>query len=447
MADVVREPLSSKPLRVRRAVVAISTLALLTCSLCGRADAGGPCSHDPCHQGEALDASCSPCVTQVCATDTQCCSQQWDLACALATETVCEQECAPLCGDGTEDRRLTAGDALFALKRAVGTETCPYYRCDYNGDGKIVALDALLILTAAVGTPAGSACPPLFHYVLSDVRLPSNNSQARDLGFNLDKDDEKTIDNGFGMFLAVFLNQGVNMQSAVDAAIDSGAAVGLASLASHDLDTAASATWRLLVGNPAAAAPLFDGSDRFTVADDGAMLGELEGAIVGGHLDAAVPEASAATFSILLALVPGQPPLRLDLVGGHVSADVTSEECDNGRLGGGITGEDMENSFLPSFAVAMNAHVPAECRPGAAEGDFSMCDLTSQQYLQIFDSQPRDGTITVEEVTGNALIGSLLHPDVDLLDASGNYDPNPNGEADSVSFGLGFDCVAARFSE
>lgn len=65
---------------------------------------------------------------------------------------------AQLCGDGNGDGNITAGDALFALRTAVGSASCPLAACDYNGDDKITAGDALAILRKAVGQDSPGNC-------------------------------------------------------------------------------------------------------------------------------------------------------------------------------------------------------------------------------------------------------------------------------------------------
>ncbi len=65
----------------------------------------------------------------------------------------------PPCGDATIDGRLTATDALYVLKAAVGLQTCLACLCDADGDGTILATDALRVLKRAVGLPAPVACP------------------------------------------------------------------------------------------------------------------------------------------------------------------------------------------------------------------------------------------------------------------------------------------------
>lgn len=63
------------------------------------------------------------------------------------------------CGDATGDGKITAADALKALRVAVGIGTCPQEVCDYTGDGEITATDALAILRVAVGQDIPPRCP------------------------------------------------------------------------------------------------------------------------------------------------------------------------------------------------------------------------------------------------------------------------------------------------
>lgn len=118
-----------------------------------------PCEHDACYVGNELNRYCNTCVTKVCNENSECCNDGWTLACALAAESTCSLTCAPLCGDANDDRKVTAPDALNALRTAVGAGTCPLFRCDYNGDTKVTAADALQILRRAVGQTPTAKCP------------------------------------------------------------------------------------------------------------------------------------------------------------------------------------------------------------------------------------------------------------------------------------------------
>ena len=53
------------------------------------------CVHDLCTWGDPLEATCDPCVAEVCAADAFCCESGWDAQGAVEVESVCP--CA--CGD------------------------------------------------------------------------------------------------------------------------------------------------------------------------------------------------------------------------------------------------------------------------------------------------------------------------------------------------------------
>jgi hypothetical protein len=65
--------------------------------------------------------------------------------------------------------------------------------------------------------------------------------------------------------------------------------------------------------------------------------------------------------------------------------------------------------------------------------------------LQAFDSD-RDGIITIQELENNPLLMLAVSPDLDMLDASGNFNPGQDGAKDSYSVGLSFTCVPATFT-
>jgi hypothetical protein len=53
---------------------------------------------------------------------------------------------------------ITASDALFILKTAVGLETCLACVCDVDGGGTVTASDALIALRVAVGQAIPLSC-------------------------------------------------------------------------------------------------------------------------------------------------------------------------------------------------------------------------------------------------------------------------------------------------
>lgn len=135
----------------------------------------------------------------------------------------------------------------------------------------------------------------------------------------------------------------------------------------------------------------------------------------------------------------GTSPILVNLVGARVEADITATNLSIGRLGGGITEAEIDNVLIPGLADGMNGFIADDC-PGG------VCSPGSdgEQLLLLFDSDS-DGTITADELRTNALIMSLLAPDIDLFDSAGNYNPRGDGIKDSLSFGVGFTAVGAVF--
>jgi Big-like domain-containing protein len=51
------------------------------------------CAHDMCVAGTALDSTCDPCVTAICAADPACCTGSWSQACVAAVSSTCSASC------------------------------------------------------------------------------------------------------------------------------------------------------------------------------------------------------------------------------------------------------------------------------------------------------------------------------------------------------------------
>lgn len=64
----------------------------------------------------------------------------------------------PDCGDPTDDDKITATDALYVLRTAVGLLECELDLCDFNGDNRISAVDAFGVLRTAVGLATSPDC-------------------------------------------------------------------------------------------------------------------------------------------------------------------------------------------------------------------------------------------------------------------------------------------------
>jgi hypothetical protein len=74
----------------------------------------------------------------------------------------CRLDCTLVaCGDPDDSGRVTASDALFILRCAIGAVTCSSCICDVDGTGgEPKAGDALRVLRSATGLPVELGCPP-----------------------------------------------------------------------------------------------------------------------------------------------------------------------------------------------------------------------------------------------------------------------------------------------
>lgn len=120
------------------------------------------------------------------------------------------------------------------------------------------------------------------------------------------------------------------------------------------------------------------------------------------------------------------------MIGVRLEADLSTQGCANGKLGGGVTVEEFRGKLLPAIANGLNQVITAD-------------QDAANTLLPVFDSD-NNGTITVQELENNPLLMLAISPDLDLLDASGKFSPGQNGVNDSYSAGLGFTCVPVIFN-
>lgn len=64
-------------------------------TICGDPTCVSACSHSPCEVGPPIDSTCSDCTAQVCFQDPACCSTDWDSACVIQVEQLCNVQCEP----------------------------------------------------------------------------------------------------------------------------------------------------------------------------------------------------------------------------------------------------------------------------------------------------------------------------------------------------------------
>lgn len=239
-------------------------------------------------------------------------------------------------------------------------------------------------------------------YVTDTLKIGSTASEAD--GYALDLDGNGTADNALGRFFA-----------------------GLSSILNVDQSIAAS------IGKPKPN-PVLSGGGRFTV-DPAAPAGtDLRGSITRGQFTG-----GPGVVYLLLGLVPGHPPVQIQLVGARIQATCTSQGCASGKIGGGLPAAEADSVIIPALAGILQGIIDASCTGSTIDS----CTPATANLLNLFDTNG-DLKITPDELRANSLIAAVLSPDVDLLKANGR--PGHDGVNDSLSLGLGFTVKSAVFA-
>ena len=110
--------------------------------MCGTNACGGggngQCSHSECVSGGALTTSCSTCASDVCNSDAFCCNTNWDGICVQEAESMCSS-CGgnnPPPQNSCVHGECAEGDALNASCSSCATDVCNQdsYCCNYAWD-------------------------------------------------------------------------------------------------------------------------------------------------------------------------------------------------------------------------------------------------------------------------------------------------------------------------
>ena len=266
-----------------------------------------------------------------------------------------------------------------------------------------------------------------YHFVTNKLLIPTTQEQAQAFALNVDGDPQGKPDNMFGGLFTMLTSTvpGIEMQKTFDQAVTSGQLVTLHEVKADDPLNDPSVSWSIFQGEKTSSPPTFDGSDEFTLAPAATTNLPIVGSLTNGHFTGGPGAANIQMFFM------GQL-VDVNLIGVHLEADVTAQGCINGKLGGGVTDEEFRGKLLPAIAGGLNLIITAG-------------NAGANTLLQTFDSD-KSGTITVQELESNPLLMIVISPDLDLLDASGEFNPNQDGVKDLYSLGLGFSCVPAIFT-
>lgn len=297
------------------------------------------------------------------------------------------------------------------------------------------------------GDGQGSVDPAGTHYgyVLNEVKVPASANEASQLALDIDGDDRP--DNALGGLLASLATTAeLDLQGGVDEQINAGGVIILADVQATDLSNATGVGLQVFLGGNASPAPCMDASDTtcgrhldgnasFSITEDYDAL--VVGRIVNGSFSG-----GPGNITIELAL-DETSTIPLTLVGARVEMSVTESGLTSGKLGGAILSEDVDSDVIPAV-VSLIDGLLEECDPNATP--CCPAGSTGETVLAFFDAN-EDCMVPQSELEENNLIASTIrNPDLDLIDASGNFNPNDDGEKDAISLGVGFSAVTGDFT-
>lgn len=261
------------------------------------------------------------------------------------------------------------------------------------------------------------ATGPHYTYVASQVLVPTNTNVARDYGLDLNGD--KTVDNALGMVLATLGGRGLDVQSTIKGAVDEGDIILLVDFQSDSFTSSAGAGFSVKLGQdptPPACNGSADtvcgnhlkGTGTFTVSANSPNNAAVTGKIVGGTFTG-----GPGDIALQIAL-GGTMAIQLDLIGARVKATgITENGMTEVILAGALPEADLEAKVIPAIHSQIAPLVMRDCTmpttpPGCG------CTGVGKTVVDLFDTNPKDCTVSLQELTTNALIVSLLAPDVTI---------------------------------
>jgi hypothetical protein len=261
--------------------------------------------------------------------------------------------------------------------------------------------------------------PPLptavYRWVISNQLVPESNTEA--IMFGLDLDGDGAVDNQFGAVLGALFSQGINIQAPTDTAISRGSILMLAQ-AGIGIGGTAAATFTMYTGANPQPAPCngaadaicrrhLEGNARFDLAASSARDLPLAGTLANGTL-----VAGPGHLQVSLAVLGGTP-IVLDLIGARARLQlVTESSLGQSVIAGAIPQAQIDARIYPGLQQTASAIVAAGCPTKIPPDCGCTAGSMGRTYLNLFDTMPRDCTITLDEIRNNSLIKSLFAPDL-----------------------------------
>jgi hypothetical protein len=170
------------------------------------------------------------------------------------------------------------------------------------------------------------------------------------------------------------------------------------------------------------------GTGTFTLDPNSPPNAGVSGKIIGGTFTG-----GPGDISLKIAL-GGTEGISLDLIGARGKATGISENgMESLILAGALTKSDLDNKVIPAIHMQIEPIITRDCPTPTAADCGCMSGSTGKTILNLFDTNPKNCAVTVDEIKTNTLIQSLLAPDVKI-----------DGQ-DALSLGVKTTAVKATF--
>ncbi len=286
-------------------------------------------------------------------------------------------------------------------------------------------------------------------FVINSLQFPTSETTLNQ--WSLDIDGNGITDNTLGGLLSTLGNfvPNFDISEQITQSIDDGSLILLNSIQSDSFSSSDNVGFSLYQGFDPDIAPCTDPDDPSTCGQhlrgDASFTAQYP-TTVSATIDSGTLIGGPGVLNISIAFGETQESLiSFSLVGARVEGTVNEETgtITNGVIAGGILTEQI-NLILPVFASNVDALLESNCSLSPEEGCCAEEFETERAVISFLDSN-NDCTIEADELANNPLITAFLSPDLDLLDADGNFNPNHDQEKDTLSIGLSFSTAPASF--
>jgi hypothetical protein len=316
------------------------------------------------------------------------------------------------------------------------------------------ALPLTLVACGGDDGGTGPVTPEGEHYqqVAKKAYVPKSNTEARDFTLDLGSPEgtlDGTPDNQLGMVLSTLASPqfGFDVQGTIDEAVATGSIILLVDFQTPSFENTAAAGLKILLGDDATAMPapcnVGEMWDETTMTGCGHHLtgtgdftltaGQPDNDAVAGKIANGVFTGGPGELTLQIALGSTEA-LTLNLIGARAKATgISATGMTSLILAGALTEEDLNTKVMPAIQQQIAPLITEDCGTTTPPGCGCTAGSTGETIIQLFDTNPADCSVSVEEIKGNTLIQSLLAPDVKI------------DGVDALSLGIKVETTTATF--